>query len=55
MIDNMAQALKDKQMAEIEFNMATNEFETDIAIYKMRMAELNISRVIKKSKGELHD
>lgn len=55
MLEVMVKALKDKQMAEIEFNMATNEFETDIAIYKMRMAELNISRIIKISKGELHE
>lgn len=55
MMDNMVQALKDKQMAVQEFNNANNQYETDIAIHKRAIAELNISRIIKMAKGELHD
>lgn len=55
MIENIVQALKDKQMAELEFNNAKNQYEVDIAIHKLAIAELNISRVIKIAKGGLHD
>lgn len=55
MIENMAQALKDKQMAELEFDNARTDEEIDIAIHKLAIEELNISRVIKAAKGELHD
>ena len=54
MTENMVQALKDKQMADMEFNNAKNQYEVDIAIHKLAIAELNISRVIKIAKGELH-
>lgn len=54
MIENMVQALKDKQMAELEFDNARTDEEIDIAIHKLAIAGLRISAILKKSKEGLN-